>query len=206
MKPFFDTRNLVKTDILYNNVKITQSGGIQVFDINNNERIKMGDLGNIYGLKATHVDGSETILDGDGFKRKIVSNGNEYDYIALNAAGEGKTLGSVTIYHEEGAPTDEELDNMGIGVDWVTIPNIDFKGRNFKVIPSFAGYENISPTASDGPSTFMTIKVKVLDYDYPNGKFKIRARVERQWTWTGPVEHRWFADGCSFTYYAYAIS
>lgn len=67
MKPFFDTRNLVKTDILYNNVKITQSGGIEVYDNLNKQRVQLGNYTTgKYGLLLKDTTGNVTMISEDG--------------------------------------------------------------------------------------------------------------------------------------------
>lgn len=177
---------IVKTDTPYNQVVITPE----------------------YGVVATHNDGSQTILDGDGFKRKIISSENEYTYISLDAAGEGITTGT---YHYDARagdilPTDEELDALGVGVDWITIPNLDFRGREFKVIPSFSATGKMQ-LGWAGDQVEFGIGVKVLQYDYPNGRFKIRARryIDLKWYDYG-YEHVINWRPVSFVYYAFATS
>lgn len=59
--------NAVLKDTFYNRVKITPTNGIQVFDDNNNERVKIGQLGyGRYGIKITSSDGHRTMLDDRG--------------------------------------------------------------------------------------------------------------------------------------------
>ena len=208
-----DIEDTLMQNYYYNKTKITQDEGIEVFDNLNNRVLQIGGIDTTgngvkdnYGFIAYHEDGSASIMDDDGFGRLIIGSGNVYKYISLDAAGEGEAPGSKVVYHEDGVPTDEDLDYEGIGIEWVTIPNVDFKGRNFKVIPSFAGYTDIYTAGSDSPSVEMTIKVNVLEYDYPNGKFKIRARTQIMRTWYNPREHRWYIDGCKYSYYAYATT
>ena len=59
--------NAVLQNKFYNRVKITPTGGIQVFDASNNERVKIGQIssGN-YGIKILSADGYRTMLDDRG--------------------------------------------------------------------------------------------------------------------------------------------
>lgn len=105
----------------YNKVKITSSNGIQVLDANNNERLKIADLGNgKYGIQIkkadgtvtfdvksdgtvsivdgsihiTHSDGSESILDSDGLQVIFEKDGygNPYSYTIYDAQGQRRYL------------------------------------------------------------------------------------------------------------------
>lgn len=60
-------KKVVVQDELYNNVKITQSKGIQVLDNNNRERVQLGNWAtDRYGLKLTDKTGRRTVLDDEG--------------------------------------------------------------------------------------------------------------------------------------------
>lgn len=71
--------SIVKQDTLYNFVKITQNDGIQVFDNNGLERMKMGNYApNKYGILIKSKTGNRTILDEDGiltsFQQSMTDN------------------------------------------------------------------------------------------------------------------------------------
>ena len=60
-------KKVVVQDELYNNVKITQSKGVQVLDNQNRERVQLGNWSaGRYGLKLTDASGNRTILDDNG--------------------------------------------------------------------------------------------------------------------------------------------
>ena len=60
-------KKVVIQDELYNNVKITQTKGVQVLDNNNRERVQLGNwAANRYGLKLTDKTGRRTVLDDEG--------------------------------------------------------------------------------------------------------------------------------------------
>lgn len=60
-------KKVVVQDELYNNVKITQSKGVQVLDNQNRERVQLGNWSSgRYGLKLTDASGNRTILDDNG--------------------------------------------------------------------------------------------------------------------------------------------
>lgn len=67
---FADTalgKKVVVQGQLYNNVKITGTKGVQVFDNQNRERVQLGNWAtNRYGLKLTDASGNRTILDDNG--------------------------------------------------------------------------------------------------------------------------------------------
>lgn len=157
------------------------------------------------GVVATHGDGSETILDGDGFKRRIKSNGNVYEYLSLSQFGKGEFTNKHTWYHSKdnpNPPTTAELDNL-VGCGWVTIPNVDFKGKNFVVIPSFSGVQQIG---LNDVNFSLGIDVEVIQYDYANARFKIRARTNVYFPpvqWGGAM---WVYYGSRFSYNAFVIS
>lgn len=59
--------NSVQQNTFYNRVIISTDNGIQVLDLSNNERVKLGDLGGgKYGLLLKDSSGNKTILDEDG--------------------------------------------------------------------------------------------------------------------------------------------
>ncbi|WP_066499853.1 phage tail spike protein [Abyssisolibacter fermentans] len=161
------------------------------------------------GVVATHGDGSETILDGDGFKRRIISNGNVYNYVNLQNAGTYTTTGSYSKSDSNISPISQSsLDSRGVGVNWITIPNPDFKGRHFIVILAILGIGEIFTGFSGGGSYstwnfFLETNLKVLEYDYSNGKFKVRARIKDSRTERGRLKYeRW--RGMPISYYVYA--
>lgn len=67
---FADTalgKKVVVQDQLYNNVKITETKGIQVLDNQSRERVQLGNWSaGRYGLKLTDASGNRTILDDNG--------------------------------------------------------------------------------------------------------------------------------------------
>lgn len=60
-------KKVVVQDELYNNVKITQSKGVQVLDNQNQERVQLGNWApGRYGLNLKDASGNRTILDDNG--------------------------------------------------------------------------------------------------------------------------------------------
>jgi hypothetical protein len=60
-------KTAVKQDTPYNAVRISKANGIQVFDADNNERIKLGNYTTgKYGLRIKNKTGTATVLDEDG--------------------------------------------------------------------------------------------------------------------------------------------
>ena len=60
-------KKVVIQDELYNNVKITQSKGVQVLDNQNRERVQLGNWApGRYGLNLKDASGNRTILDDNG--------------------------------------------------------------------------------------------------------------------------------------------
>lgn len=58
---------VVKQDVMYNNVKITQSKGLQVLDNQQRERVQLGNWASgRYGLKLSDKSGNITVLDDEG--------------------------------------------------------------------------------------------------------------------------------------------
>lgn len=162
------------------------------------------------GVVATQNGGlTETILDGDGLKRRIISNGHVYNYINLFEAGIGVASGS---YGRNAAAsiadiTDAYLDNLNVGILWVTLSNVDFVGRNFVVVPSYRGIDDFSfYTSTTGSALHEDIDVEILEYDYVNARFKIRAR---RWSYiyqSSAGGYFYASKGCKFSYIAFATS
>lgn len=215
----YTDNNALKQNFYYNRTKITEAEGIEVFDNNNVKVLQIGGIdttGNnvkdAYGFVAIHTNGSKTIVDGSGFKRQIISNGNSYNYINLNHADVAQTAGDYNLYPPEGTylsvwKTPAELDALNVGIGWVSIPNLDFKGRQFIIVPSFLGYYNTPLTLGGTAMTndTATIDIEVLQYDYPNGRFKIRARWGIYLTTRGQKEGEIWR-GIKISYFAYAVS
>ncbi len=192
----------------------------KIMEIRDSSSIKQGTKYNqvsitpAKGVVATHGDGSETILDGSGFKRRIVSNGNVYNYINLNSAGTFITTGEYSQYGSESRPitrkTQQELDDLGTGVNWVVIPNVDFKNRNFIIIPSLLDIGSFMTGSSGGSYTtewthYLETDLAILGYDYANGRFKIRARKCEYAMYRGTyMFEKWYP--LTISYYVYAIS
>lgn len=58
---------VVKQDVMYNNVKITQAKGLQVLDKEQRERVQLGNWASgRYGLKLSDKSGNITVLDDEG--------------------------------------------------------------------------------------------------------------------------------------------
>ncbi len=58
---------VVKQDVMYNNIKITQAKGLQVLDNYNRERVQLGNwAAGRYGLKLSDKSGNVTVLDDEG--------------------------------------------------------------------------------------------------------------------------------------------
>jgi hypothetical protein len=99
---------------------------------------------------------------------------------------------------------------MGIGVAWIDLPNIDFKGRNFVVIPSILNFSTIYTGTSGGDYTtiwnhYLETDVQILQYDYPNAKFKIRARQRVYALYRGVLQLQEY-DPLTMSYYAFATT
>jgi len=162
------------------------------------------------GLVATHSDGSETIVDGDGLKRKIISNNNVYNYISLFEVGSGVSPGEimangVTQANLQPYLDDAYLDSQNLGIMWVTLANPDFQGRTFEVVPSYSGIDDYQSYMADGKRNTENIDIDILEYDYPNGRFKIRAR-RTNWFQRTFDEYWWSGKGCKFSYNVFATS
>ncbi|QSQ09784.1 hypothetical protein H0A61_02165 [Koleobacter methoxysyntrophicus] len=113
--------NIITEGKEYSKVKITSENGIEVFDANNNERLKIADLGSgKYGIQIkkadgtvtfdvksdgtvsiidgsidiTHSDGSESILDANGLQVIFEKDayGNPYSYTIYDANGQRRYL------------------------------------------------------------------------------------------------------------------
>jgi len=205
--------NALKKGTLYNNLKVTTEEGMEVYDGQGVKRVQTGAIDtdgdgikDSYGSKYIHNDGSESIIDENGYKRRIMSSGNVYEYISLTYAGGGIITGSYSVYSNDSPRIDNEeqvLDDLGVGVMWVTIPNVDFHGRNFVIRPSIAGFTNFS-FDNDADVSF-DLDTEVLEYDYPNGSFKIRARYKVIEQFTSYIfDLKW--KGCKFSYTAMATS
>ncbi|WIV10547.1 phage tail protein [Proteiniborus sp. MB09-C3] len=214
---------LIGDIILGSNLKILGDNGIleilgNLLTIKDNQdktRVLMGEYeAGKYGAKYSHNDNSETIIDEDGFKRKITSNGNTYNYINLNYAGNALTTGSYNQDGDEANPiirkTQQELDDLGVGVDWIEIPNPDFKNRQFIVIPSLLSLGEFWTAETGGSystvwSHYLVTDLGILDYDYINGKFQIRARRGEYAMYRGKYMYeRW--TPVTVSYYVYAIT
>jgi hypothetical protein len=166
------------------------------------------------GVVATHGDGSKTVLDGDGFKRKILSNGHVYSYINLSCSGSFMTTGTYEHTGSEAFPitlkTTAELDALNVGISWITLPNLDFMNRNFVVIPSILDLGTIfTGTAGASYETtwnhYMKTEVAILEYDYPNARFKIRARIAELASYRGSyMMESW--RPLNMAYYAFATT
>ena len=213
----YTDNNALKQNFYYNRTKITEAEGVEVFDGSNIKRIQIGAIdtdGNgtkdNYGIMAIHSNNSKTILDTEGFKRQIVSSGNVYNYINLSYAGDVITTGA---YNGGGSgaaivrKTTEELDALNVGINWIAIPNLDFKNRNFVVIPSLLSFITMGTGMGGGDyySDYLDTDIKILKYDYANGRFKIRARKCWWFSYRGEIQsEKW--SGLAVSYYAYALS
>lgn len=190
-----NTDNTIDTNqyILIDNegIRFTKDAGKNYF-----LRITFSDA----GFVVDHGNGSQTIMDEEGFKKKILSNGNEYVYLNLFESGTASLSGSSS--GVDNVPDENTLDNQGIGIGWITLNNPDFIGREFIVTPSFRGAPQMRYLTGDGNTTTMTINVEVLEYDYVNARFKVRARVKT----VTPANFRkwWYVDACDISYIAFA--
>jgi hypothetical protein len=152
------------------------------------------------GFVVDHGNGSQTIMDEEGFKKKILSNGNEYVYLNLFESGTASLSGSSS--GVDNVPDEATLDSQGIGIAWITLTNPDFIGREFIVTPSFRGAPQMRYLTGDGNTTTMTINVEVLEYDYVNARFKVRARVKT--VTPANFQNWWYVDACDISYIAFA--
>ncbi len=190
-----NTDNTIDTNqyILIDNegIRFTKDAGKNYF-----LRITFADV----GFVVDHGNGSQTIMDEEGFKKKILSNGNEYVYLNLFESGTASLSGSSS--GVDNVPDEATLDSQGIGIAWITLTNPDFIGREFIVTPSFRGAPQMRYLTGDGRTTTITINVEVLEYDYVNARFKVRARVKT----VTPVNFQnwWYVDACDISYIAFA--
>ena len=147
--------DLVQVNTNYNSTYITQDG-VQVKNGTGTEVVKMGEFTTgLYGLRASHSDGSHTQLTANGFERFIASSNFTYQYDTYTIISTTEGLSKDIIYTEDWQIYNGGIDpTLQIAV-WeqgkaITMPP-HYRGKTFK---AFASLITFFDTNFDDPDLY----------------------------------------------------
>ena len=156
----------VQTNINYNSTYITQNG-VQVKNSSSLDVVNMGEFATgLYGIRASHSDGSYTQLTADGLQRLVVIDGisenKPYQYETYIKSGSTIGLGDGWIGDDE-YTSEEELIQKNIWYNGISLElPIRFKNKNFNCSLSLTKL-NI-PLVETGNDSVMNFFVESIDY------------------------------------------
>jgi len=150
---------------VFNSTYISKDG-VQVKDGEETEVVNMGEFAEgLYGIRATHSDGSYTQLTADGLERVITGESNKpYQYETYIEEATTKGIGEDFIYNSWDEPT--RLAAIAVWEETgitVTLPT-RFQGKDFKCFLSLTSMDAVTG-ADSGVTTYLKIIDEDTDYE-----------------------------------------
>ena len=161
--------NSIQSGVNYNKCSIDQNG-VQVKNGTETEVVKMGEFATgLYGIKATHADGSYTQLSQNGLQRLVAGETipMQYETHIVSATTVGISNSAWISTSDPQYAIDVALWDEGITL---SLPP-RFHGKNFQCFLTMKSLE--IPIANEGGTVRMVFKAPALNIDRVNGTVNV---------------------------------